>query len=438
MKRTVELFAILFALILCLPVTLKAQGENAYGSFSPFSVFGIGDISSQGTAYNKMMGGVGIASRDVRYINYLNPAALSARDSLSFMADFGLEQKNSYFRGPGAGGNMVNSVANTFNMYDFVMSFPIWKSSAFAVGITPYSDLGYVFKSDETNDDILADIGDVIYSNYGEGSIYSAFVSAGVTFWKRLSVGAEFTYYFGNLERHSTAKPVSGGYRSIDSGTKYFMTGVSGKFGLQYEQPFGNGYSLTAGATYRLAPQMKAEKTRFAYAGISSVIDTVYSNTTVHGIRFSDEIGVGLSFRKADKWAIEFNYTRSDWTSTGIDGISLISDDRFSPGVSNSYRLGFEIIPNRYDVRYYMRRISYRGGVYYRDSYFTVDSNPVGEIGFTLGMTLPVFRFYNGINLGIDFGQRGGFSGVDMRERYFKFVIGFSLHDIWFQRPKYK
>lgn len=420
-------------LTLLLPCGLYAQNENALGSFSPFTVFGIGDIASQGSAYNKMMGGVGLATRNVRHINFMNPAAISVRDTLSFMADFGVEQKNSYFKYNGA-----NSLYNTFNMYDFVMTFPIYKSSAFAIGILPYSNLGYHFSRHETDEEILAHVGDIRYDDYGEGSIYSLFLSGSVTFWKRLSIGAEATYYFGNLERHSTSDYTSSAYRDLDTGTKHHLNGLSGKFGIQYEHPIGKGYSLTAGATYRLSTTLNGIKTNFAYASTSSTMDTVYVKNLNPELRLADELGVGIAFRKADRWSVEFNYIRSDWRNTGIENFTALNSKDFQSTVSSSYRFGFEIVPNRYDVRYYMKRVAYRGGVYYNRAYYTFKGNNVDEVGITLGVTLPVFRFYNGINLGVDFGQRGGFGGVNLRERYVKFVIGFSLHDIWFQKYRYE
>ena len=432
--RPLKLFYILAAIVLLFPLRVSAQSEDALGSFFFFSIYGIGDISRGGSAFNNMMGGVGIATRNTRHINFLNPAAISARDTLAFMADFGVQQKNSYFK-DGAS----KTLFNTFNMYDFVLSFPIYRSSAIAVGITPFSDLGYNFSRRETNEDILATVGDSRYGYYGEGSIYSLFLSGAVTFWDRLSVGAELTYYFGNLERHSTIDYDNSSYRSWDTGTKHHVYGISGKFGLQYEQGFSDDYSMILGATYRMGTNMNGNRTRFAYATTSSVVDTVRNDSSKPSFRLADEIGVGVSFRKSDKWTVEFNYTRSDWRNTGIDDMTAFNKkDVFRSTVSNSFRAGFEFVPNRYDIRYYMKRVSYRGGVYYNQSYYTMNGHNVGEIGITLGFTFPVFRFYNGINVGIDFGQRGGFGGVTMRERYFKFVIGFSLHDVWFQRYRYK
>ena len=177
--------AILISVFLIISVCVSAQ-EGTYGAYSPYSIYGIGDLSKQGTAFNKSMGGTGIATRNRRFINYLNPAAVTARDSLAFMADFGLSGNNNVF----AQGDL-KSANNTFNIYDFVMTFPIWRSSAFIVGLTPFSDVGYDFSSVEDNDQIIGQTGNITYDSFGKGSVYQPFLGAGVTFWKKFSVGAE-------------------------------------------------------------------------------------------------------------------------------------------------------------------------------------------------------------------------------------------------------
>ena len=105
--------ALLLAVFLIIGVSVSAQ-EGAYGAYSPYSVFGLGELEKEGNAYNKSMGGTGIATRNRRFINYTNPAAVTARDSLSFMADFGLEQKNTVY----AQGDL-RSANNTFNIHNF-------------------------------------------------------------------------------------------------------------------------------------------------------------------------------------------------------------------------------------------------------------------------------------------------------------------------------
>ena len=73
---------------------LQAQVMEALGTFTPYSMFGVGDLVRPGTTLNRSMGGIGAGLRDNRFINYLNPASASARDSLSFMLDFGIMQSN--------------------------------------------------------------------------------------------------------------------------------------------------------------------------------------------------------------------------------------------------------------------------------------------------------------------------------------------------------
>ncbi len=425
------------AIFLVISVCASAQ-DGTYGAYSPYSIYGIGDISKEGTAYNKSMGGTGIATRNRRFINYLNPAAVTARDTLAFMADFGIVQKNTiYSQGD------LRSANNTFNIYNLVLSFPIYKSSAFMVGITPYSDVGYDFSSIETNPDIIGNTGNITYDSYGTGSVYQAFVGAGVTLWKRLSVGAEMIYYFGNIDKVTNMNYSDDSYRSLNSGNELNINGVTGKFGLQYEQNLGNDVSITLGATYRLGNKMKGYATDFRYANQSNVTDSLrhhIDTLAASGVRFGDELGVGISVRKGEKWSAEFNYIRSDWRKSGFDsarGFAVVGDSRFSSTVSQSFRAGFEIVPNRNDIRYYFKTCSYRIGAYYDQSYYKLDGNNVNSMGITLGITLPVFRWYNGISIGVDLGQKSSTRNNMICERYAMFVVGFNIHDIWFRKVQY-
>ena len=428
----------LLTVFLVIGVSVYAQ-DGTYGAYSPYSIYGIGDLSKEGTAYNKSMGGVGIANRNNRFINIQNPAAVTARDSLAFMADFGLVQSNNvYSQGD------KKSAHNTFNIYDFVMTFPIYRSSAFKVGITPYSDMGYDFSSVETNPEIIGNTGNITYDSNGSGSVYQAFLGAGVTFWKRLSVGADMIYYFGNLDKITNMDYSDDSYRSLNSGSDLTVRGLTGKFGLQYEQKLGGNVSMVIGATYKLGTKMKGYSTNYRYANQSSVTDTLKYNVDTlakTGVRFADEIGVGIAFKGGDKWSAEFDYIRSDWRGTGLDkaaGFAVNGQSVFTSAVSQSFRAGFEIVPNRNDIRYYMKTCSYRMGFYYDQAYYKMDGNNVNSMGITLGMTLPVFRLYNGISIGLDLGQRASTRNNMIRERYATFNIGFNIHDIWFRKVQYQ
>ena len=437
--------ALLLAVFLIIGVSVSAQ-EGAYGAYSPYSIFGVGELEREGNAYTKSMGGTGIATRNRRFINYTNPAAVTARDSLSFMADFGLEQKNTIYRQRNFSSvdNTFNrSANNTFNIHNFVLSFPIYRSSAFMLGISPFSDVGYDFSSVEENKDIIGHTGNINYHSYGTGSIYQIFFGAGVTFWKRLSLGAEAIYYFGNIDKITKIDYTNSSYRSVRTGNELSINGTTGKFGLQYEQKLGGDVSMIIGATYRMSTKMNGYAENYRYATQSSVVDTLKHtvDTLAYGnLCFGDEIGVGISLKGGEKWHAEFNYLRSGWGNSGFDntpGFSAVGSSVFSSTTSQSFRLGFEFVPNRNDIRYYMRRCAYRAGVYYDQAYYKLDGNNVNSMGLTLGLTLPVFRWYNGLTIGLDLGQRASTRHDMVRERYAKIAVGFNIHDIWFQKPRY-
>lgn len=424
-----------FVLLLC--ASFAAHGQ-AYSGYSPYSIFGVGDLSRQGTAYNRTMGGVGVATRSNRFINILNPAAVTARDSLAFMADFSLYGDNKVFAQ-----NDIKSVNNTFNINDCVISFPLWSTSAMMVGISPYSDTGFGYSFDYTDPDVIGQTGNISYSASGNGSIYKLFAAAGITFWDRLSVGAEMDYYFGNLTKTFTTSISDASYNSIKSSTSLQASAVGGKFGLQYEQPLGSKSKLTFGATYSTGAKMRGyyEDARFSAGYAAS--DTLYYKMDTLGVtrsaRIASEIGAGVSFKYADKWMLAFDYTRSDWRDSGIENISgFSSSSPFATSLSEAYRLGFEIVPNRNDIRYYFNKVAYRAGAYYKKENFLLNGKTISSMGVTLGATLPIYRWYNGLTLGVEFGQRGSLSDGLIRERYVNFSVGVNIFDIWFQKPRYE
>ena len=223
------------------------------------------------------------------------------------------------------------------------------------------------------------------------------------------------------------------------------MRGFTGKFGLQYQQPLGNDMFMVLGATYKLNTNMKGHTIYYENKNTAEIVDTLIYSDMVNGrdnnLKIAGELGVGVSFKKGEKWSVEFDYLRSDWRRSGMDaydGYSVNGASVFSSSVSQSFRAGFEIVPNRNDIRYYLRRCAYRVGAYYEQAYYKLDGNMVNSMGLTFGVTLPVFRGYNGLTLGIDVGQRGSLRTNMVRERYVSFVVGFNIFDIWFQKTQYQ
>ncbi len=424
------LAAVFFFAAACLPVLAQ---DGAFSAYTPYSIYGVGDLMQPGTAYNKSMGGVGVATRNTRYINILNPAAVTARDSLSFMADYSIALNNTYFRQGDAHG--ANTRANVTNI---AISFPIYRSSAAMLGIVPLSSTGYKIYAFTEDPSIINQAGYIVDGWEGQGSIYQLFGAAGVTFWKRLSLGVEGIQYFGKIEKDFTRAFGKSNILGVESGRRMTLRGTAVKAGIQYEQPIGsNGLVLAVGATYKNSPKMRG----FA----ESYVDTLTVSDTVRlkdVARFAGEVAVGVSLRSREKWRLELNYSRSDWSATGIDAVKGFAatstfGKSFSASRQEAYRAGFEIIPNANDIRYYYRRLAYRVGAYYEKSYFALDGNRLDTFGITVGATLPVFQLSNGLTFALDVGQRGSLAGDLTRERFINFSIGFNAYDIWFRKPQY-
>lgn len=412
---------------------LNAQTTDALGTYSPYSMLGIGDVVKQGNAYNYGMAAIGVGVRDNGYINYTNPAAITARDTLSFMLDFGITQKNCYISD-----YQSKSAYNVFNMSNFAFTAPIYKKSAFIIGVAPFSNTGYKYESKEEDDKIVAQLGDIRYQKYGTGSINQLFIGASTVLAKYFSVGAEAVYYFGTIDRHSDViyNTVTS-YHSIFTGWEYNVSSFSGKFGLQYNQPLKNNSNLTIGATYRIGNELKGEYIRYAYTKTDPSLtakDTVlFDNTPKAALKIAPEFAVGISYRHKEKLLIGFDYVRQDWRKSAFNSSSA----RFTPKVGESFRLGFELVPNKYDIRYYSKRMAYRGGVYFDKSYIGFDNNQVMSFGLTIGTSLPIYRWYNAVTVAIDMGQRGTQNNQLIRERYIIFMVNINLHDIWFVKYRY-
>lgn len=407
-----------------------AQTDGTYGGYSPYSVFGVGQLHQSGTGWNRGMGGVGIAARNNRFVNVLNPAAVTARDSLSFMSDFGLNGRISIFSD-----GSKKSVNTLLNIDDFAISFPLWRHTAMMVGIRPVSDVGYSITSSKVD----PDSGKQTFVSVGNGGVYQFFAGAGVTLWNRLFLGAQFNYHFGNITKDAGTTYAESSYRNFQSGDSLQVNSLGVKFGLQYAQKLAGKSALTLGATYQLASKLNGHSVHYTEKGS---YDRERNAVELNGLnlRMGSELGVGLAYNFGDKFFAEFDYTRTDWSGSGLDqvvGFSNNGEVAFAPSVGQSFRLGAEYTPNRSDIRYYLRRCTYRAGAYFEQSYYTVGGNHINAAGITLGVTLPVFRWYNGISLGVDLGKRG-LGGASVKENYFGFNIGFNVFDIWFQKRSYE
>ena len=181
---------------------------------------------------------------------------------------------------------------------------------------------------------------------------------------------------------------------------------------------------------------LSGDYTRYACTTSSSQIDTVsFSSAPGYKVQIPTEFSAGFSIKKRDKWLVGFEYVRQDWQDSFFGETPGVD---FKPSAASSFRAGFEYIPNRYDIRYYLKRVTYRIGAYYDQTYVNLNGRQVNAAGFTLGMSMPIFRWYNALTWSVDLGQRGSLKDDMVKENYVQVNINFNLHDMWFIKKRYQ
>ncbi|NJO69440.1 MAG: hypothetical protein HC830_09330, partial [Bacteroidetes bacterium] len=214
---------------------LSVAAFSQTNTYSPYSRYGLGDLSSQGLVSNKGMGGTGIGLRLPNSLNYLNPASYTTQDSLSFLFDFGLFSQVTDYKSKSGSGTDVNA-----SLGHIVFGFPVTRWWNSAIGIVPYSRMGY----DLVNYNSL-----FVYNYKGSGGLNKFFVGNGFRI-KNLSVGVNLNVLFGSLEQsHSymnedeTRVPVFPTERFQQQSVR----STSLAFGFQYNIKLSDDFSVVLG-----------------------------------------------------------------------------------------------------------------------------------------------------------------------------------------------
>jgi len=183
-------------------------GQN--NTFSPYSRYGLGELSPLTFAHNTAMGGAFIAhkadSSTPVFVNAGNPAsyALNRITSLEVGGRFIL----SNFRGPGSAA--MNKWSANFAYGS--LGFPIRSNGGAAFGIMPFSDTGYETQAYQN----LSSVGDVLYNYQGSGGLNKAFLGYGIMPFHQRAI----RYRRKLSHRPDSLLPGRGANRFMDFGSK--------------------------------------------------------------------------------------------------------------------------------------------------------------------------------------------------------------------------
>ncbi|WP_278968826.1 OmpP1/FadL family transporter [Phocaeicola barnesiae] len=402
---------------------MGAVAANAQSSTnSPYTRYGLGELSDQAFAHNAAMGGIGYALRSSEQINVMNPASYSAVDSLSLMFDIGMGLKSSNYQENGYKTNAKNA------SFDYLaMQFRLHPRVGFAVGFTPYSNVGYKFSrtSDIENSD------DVTLTNtfYGDGGLQQIFGGIGFKILDNLSIGANVGYLYGEIDYQTLATLSNGG----DQTTTYNNISINSyiaNFGLQYTQKLSKTDKVTLGLVYGLGHDLKSTETK----GIQVTDGSSYSELTEETIKDSYGIpstfGAGLTWQHKQNLTVGADYTLQQFENVKYDNSTDFYKNRTRIGA------GIEYMPSLYG-RNYLSRIRYRAGAYYSSSYMKLpEYDGPKEWGVSAGFGLPLHLFQRNTVLSIT-GQYvrvlPSVKGM-LSENRFVLKLGLTFNEHWFMK----
>jgi hypothetical protein len=386
----------------CLLMAASASAQNTMTS-SPYSMFGLGEMASGLYGQNTSMAGVTVGMREGILMNIENPAGLTALDSCKLFAEASAFVKNERYRSDGSSSNAFTGNFSAFSLGGRIMRR--WYMSA---GVTPYSFVGYYFKSSQ---ELEGSPGTFVTSTFsGTGGLSKAFLSQGFSLTKHLSVGMNLNFIFGNmtLNEIQSAMTVS---REM-SGRSFYAD-----FGLQYHRPIARETFLTVGAIYGYKQRISLKNT-VTVTGSST--ETPYNQKRVTQY-LPQYIGIGSSLAHK-KWTYALDYLFRQY------GVLNSSDSRVKFRDSHELRLGVCYFPNGFSSSSYWKRMSYKAGV--STPYLRLKGQSGGAYRVSVGLGLPVL---NGrINTAFYY-DRLQLQGNALRRDIMGFTVTYTLSEKFYQ-----
>ena len=428
---------LLAACLAALAVPLESHAQtSSLNAFSPYTMYGLGDMWQQGNAETRIMGGAGVAYRNGTSINYLNPASLSAIPQHSAIFNFGASGQNYYSK------TALNSTSkNNFTFSDLAIAFPLASKVGFAVSMTPYSAVGYETNYVDENPEVIENIGRAIYNYRGEGGLSQLNASLGVEVTKGLSLGASLIYYFGSLERRydssleNLLQPIE--FSNVMSFTKTQVSQVLFSVGAQYQFRIGKNEGLSVGATFQPKGTIKSRYTKEQMSVRDAVTDTITMIKARNPIVLPAKFEAGIFYNHGRRWVVVADYSYQNWKNA----FEIPAGEEIGLRSQHQIRAGVSFTPNPGSYRQALKRWSYRLGLRYSTNYMTFQGQNLEDMAVSLGFVIPFKRDkYSRVTIGAELGQRGTTRNGQIRDRYVNIFAGFTLfgeaEDLWFRRQK--
>lgn len=416
-----------FVFTICLVGIVHAQNLTT----SPYSYFGIGDIEQFNNGQTAALGGAGIGLSNKYHINLKNPASYYSYDTLSFKFEFGVKSKITTIQS-----NELSETVDDHGVSYFAMGFPVTKKWRSSIALVPLSSVGYKIKDVQTYDTI--GIVESIYT--GEGGLNQIILGNSFKINNSLSVGLNASYVFGKISNYrALLLPASLANKNSISQNNLNIKGFLYQVGLQYHGKLNEKYNYGIGVSFENQSSYNIDESSISgitqydwenYLDNGTLDDTISSENNSGKLSIPNKIGVGISFTDNEHLLIALDYEMQNWKNAEMLGSNL--------GLSNYNRIsgGLEFVPERNHAKFF-KRMRYRIGGNYSNTYLNINGNQLTSAGVTLGFGIPVKRSKTSFNLNFEYGQRGTTDNNLIKENYAIISLTLSLSDIWFYKRKF-
>jgi hypothetical protein len=413
---------------------------------SPFSRYGLGDLSPSQNIVNRAMGGVAVSYVDAQSVNFYNPASYSAHRVVTFDVGVTIDSRTLRSENPIKKYNATN-----FTPAYVAVGLPLnrKRNLGLAFGLRPLSAINYSIEQRKRIPGIDS-VGNIFE---GEGGLYQLYTGVGKR-WGGFSVGVNVGYNFGRKQINTRTlflnDTVEYAQTNVATTTTYGRAFING--GMQYYFAAGKNSFVRLGAAARFKQTFNAEqdllKETFQYSatGISTRIDSVFESTGKKGsivIPATYTAGIMLQNtildrlgNRLDKSMFGVEYETSKWSEFRFYGAQDKVTDAWQ------LRLGAQFTPDPLSITSYWNRVNYRVGFYTGRDYANPDGKELPVKGFTFGAGLPLRKWrsfdnqFTIINTAIEIGKRGN-KNNNITESFFRVSFGLALSDIWFIKRRY-
>ena len=409
---------------------------------SPYSRYGIGEVNRPVFTRNFSMGSLGIAMQNDSlapfFINMINPASYAGITGTVLEA--------------GAVGNSINHqtsttkfTSNNASVAYLSLQIPVKKWWGTSVGIVPFSGIGYHIKDSKDT----AGIGYADYQYNGGGGINQFYWGNSFKI-RNFSAGLNASYLFGNIvnSRKVIFSDTSNSYnfasiKTINISDFYFNYGMlyTIKIDSVKNRELKEKVKIILGATFAPSTGINSKSNIFSYTYLDDyqgVRDTIENYENKKGaIALPLNMGYGITFKKGEKWIIGAEYAIQQWSNFSVFGIN--SDFKNSNNIS----LGGQYVPGSKSEssKTFWQGVNYRAGIRYSQTYLDLKNTSITEHALSIGFGIPVAKIrqlqqYSMFNIGFEIGERGTTDNGLIKENFVKIMLGITMNDKWFNKPK--